>query len=882
MIPRPELVRKFHLSLTQRQATLAVLALYFLGGVLVVVLETIRPPADSTSLVASIGAVILFGSAWILYYKSNREWVRHFAAVATTLLVAWGMPEPFVTSYAPMVVVLPVIFAVVLTSSLWVVINAILLIVILLARAQGHGVYADPSTLVMYAMIVGGYLVRRLIEVTYLLNVEETQEKLKQSETRFRKLIENGSDEVSIIDANGNLLYESPSAAPTLGYAPHEFTGRTLFELVHPEDLSLVQKILMELIQNPKIHPREKFRLLHKNGTWRWIEAVGTNLLDEPSVNGIVVNYHDITARVQAEEQIQKQLKRLHGLREIDSAINSSSDIKITLDILLEQTISLLGGDGCAVALLEPTSNTIEHAAWKGLHPILGKEIPWFEKGLATQAMMERQVVQFSALPNTVKSLSNSQNLADTNFIGYFAAPLIAKDEVKGVLEIYSSSLLEVDEDWLNFFETLAGQGAIAIDNWQLFNSLQSSNVELENRVVERTTELERANRAKDEFLANMSHELRTPLNSILGLSETLLEQRSGSLNDRQQKSLEIIESGGRHLLSLINDILDLSKIEAGKFDFYPEPIFVDEICRSSLTFIKSQALKKAITVSYKNETTISKMYADPRRLKQILVNLLTNAVKFTNQNGHVTLQVTAEPEQERIDFLVIDDGLGIAEEDLKRLFKPFVQLDGRLNRHHEGTGLGLALVQKLTDLHGGSVEVESAPGQGSRFTISLPYKRLETVKIETASLKSTPSVSEQITQSSEVSSTIEASYTVLLAEDNVSNVLMISEYLESHAYKVIVAHDGIEAIEHAEKFNPDIILMDIQMPAMDGLEAITRLRANSRFVATPIIALTAMAMSGDREHCLSAGASEYMSKPVSLKSLRSLIADLLERQPAG
>lgn len=409
----------------------------------------------------------------------------------------------------------------------------------------------------------------------------------------------------------------------------------------------------------------------------------------------------------------------------------------------------------------------------------------------------------------------------------------------------------------------------------QAEEALRALNAELEQRVVERTTqlnqtnaELEHANRVKDEFLANMSHELRTPLNSILGLSESLLEQRRGSLNDHQQNSLQIIESSGHHLLELINDILDLSKIEAGKIDFYPEVIAVDELCLSSLAFVKTQATRKSIQLTYINETGISKISADPRRLKQILLNLLTNAVKFTPEKGHVTLQIGVDQQQSLLQLSVIDDGIGIAHADLERLFQPFVQVDSSLDRQHEGTGLGLALVQKLTDLHGGSVHVESEVGKGSRFTINVACKPHEIADLENPKATSEFPAKAPIEENSLLSEVPAHRGVILLAEDNMANILTIGEYLESHAYEVVIAHDGLEAIAKAEQVNPDMILMDIQMPAMNGLEAISRLRANPRFGSTPIIALTALAMPGDRERCLQVGASEYITKPVSLKLL--------------
>lgn len=877
-------------TITQRQAVLAVLALYFLGIVLVVLIELIKPALhDGVYVSGGLSGAVLFGIAWILYFKHNWAPVQYFAAVASSLLVGLFLPEPFVSQYAPMAVVIPTVLALILTNTFWVLITAILTISILLVRAGGIGVYTNPATLILYFMIVGGLLARRLMAEASLRQLKEAQEAAKQKEKRFRALIENSSDEISILDASGTLIYKSPSSNPTLGYPSMAFVSKNFLKLVHLDDQELVQKILADLIRDPGYHTRERFRLLHKNRTWRWVEAVGTNMLGEPSVRGIVLNYHDVTERVQAEEQIQRQLKRLKGLRVIDIAIGSSLDLHVTLDIVLQQTIALLNVDACTVLLVNPESGTIECIASRGFH---SEAPPYHEldlgRGYAGHAVHERKIVHIPEVMGTDCPLTAALQFANESFVDYFGAPLIVKGEVKGVLEIYHRSSVQRDPEWMDFLETLAGQTAIAVDNAQLFLSLQRANAELEGRVAERTTELnkanaelEHANRTKDEFLANMSHELRTPLNSIIGLSESLLEQRRGPLNDNQQKSLEMIEASGGHLLELINDILDLSKIEAGMFDFYPQPISLDEFCRSCLAFVKTQAFKKSITVTYIQEPFVSKIFADPRRLKQILVNLLINAVKFTPESGHVILRVNADIEQDLIQFSVIDNGIGIALEDMKRLFQPFVQVDSSLTRQYEGTGLGLTLVQKLTDLHGGSVQVESKVGKGSSFTINLPCKQSEIAKLEDIQLETrffTPENAEKADSSLEMTT---PQGTILLAEDNMSNVLLISEYLESLGYNILVAHDGLEAIEKAETCNPDIILMDIQMPAMNGLDAIACLRSKLEFVTIPIIALTALAMPGDRERCLLAGATEYMSKPVSLKSLKQLIETFLQVQRA-
>ncbi|NJN98359.1 MAG: response regulator [Anaerolineales bacterium] len=512
--------------------------------------------------------------------------------------------------------------------------------------------------------------------------------------------------------------------------------------------------------------------------------------------------------------------------------------------------------------------------------------------------------------------------------------------------------------------------------------------------------ELARAARSKDEFLANMSHELRTPLNAILGFSEALLEQVRGPLNERQQASLRNIEASGRHLLALISDILDLSKVEAGRLELLLEVVPVADICQTSLLFVKEVALKKQLQLAFHLDNQMAKVQADPKRLKQMLVNLLSNAVKFTPEGGQVSLEVTTDAEAGVIHFAVQDSGIGIPPQEMARLFQPFTQLDSSLSRQYEGTGLGLALVRRLAELHSGSVTVESegVPGRGSRFTIALPNPTLQrtepkllerktgTGPLQTALVvEDSESAAEQLERylqeakirvavhpqgegvlnqavrlspgvifldllmpgqtGWEVLAQLKADprtqdipviivsvvderakglaagaveylvkpisretlrqvmsavvgtpesvrealvivpetgrirARILLAEDNEINIEVINEYLQDEGYRVVLARNGREALAQATEIRPDLILMDIQMPEMDGLEAIRRLRARAEFATTPIIALTALAMPGDRERCLDAGATEYLTKPVSLKRLVELIEELLKHQ---
>ena len=391
----------------------------------------------------------------------------------------------------------------------------------------------------------------------------------------------------------------------------------------------------------------------------------------------------------------------------------------------------------------------------------------------------------------------------------------------------------------------------------------------LEQRVADRTAELSMANaelsrvmRSKDDFLSAMSHELRTPLNAILGLSESLAEGVYGDMNTKQVKSINTIAESGHHLLALINDLLDIAKIGAGKMELELTKANVEDVCQASLRFVMEQAQKQKINLKLVMDNQSVMLTADERRLKQILVNLLSNAVKFTPNGGSVTLETKCDLESESLMFSVRDTGIGIATEDLKRLFSPFTQLDSKLSRQYAGTGLGLTLVMKLVELHGGSVAVESEIGKGSCFTVRIPCKGLDTLNQHNPSGTISPS---EITTAETLPSNTPL---ILVADDNEINLMTVTDYLRANNLRVIQARDGLEAVKMVREHIPSLVLMDIQMPLMDGLDAIAHLRADDKHTDMPIIALTSRAMVGDRERCIAVGANDYLSKPVNMKQL--------------
>lgn len=426
-------------------------------------------------------------------------------------------------------------------------------------------------------------------------------------------------------------------------------------------------------------------------------------------------------------------------------------------------------------------------------------------------------------------------------------------------------------------FSDISARKAVEQALMEAHDALAEERAQLAERVRRRTLQLDRANaelarsaQAKDEFLAAMSHELRTPLTSILGLSETMGDGMLGPLSQQQDKAVHMIHENGSHLLELINDILDMSRVASGQMNLRLDQVPVAQLCDASLRLIGPGAKRKGLQLSSRLDPLARLVQGDSRRLKQMLVNLLGNAVKFTPEGGAIGLEVTADPGHGEIRFAIWDTGVGIPAEQFERLFQPFVQLDSRPARQYDGTGLGLALASGMAELHRGRIEVQSQVGQGSRFEIVLPWDAQ-------AQHPQGYSGSEASDEQEGVAGTA-APPRVLLVDDNEGNLEMLSSYLQLRGCAVRTANSGARAIALAREERPEIVLMDVQMPDMDGLETTRRLRADPGLRLTPIIALTALAMPGDREQCLEAGMDDYLSKPLGLKELHATVVNWIGR----
>lgn len=434
-----------------------------------------------------------------------------------------------------------------------------------------------------------------------------------------------------------------------------------------------------------------------------------------------------------------------------------------------------------------------------------------------------------------IKLTESARELAKGNFLAASNIEVKSEDEV-GIL---AEAFKEMAEDLKNSYKKLEDY------SWTL-----------EQKVVERTTELANANKqlqeasqAKSVFLANMSHELRTPLNSIIGFSEVLSEMTFGELNEKQAKYINNILTSGKHLLTLINDILDLSKVEAGKIELKIEEFLLKDILNECQTLVKTLASKKGILLEVKIEE-ISTIKADPVRFKQIMYNLLSNAIKFTPDKGRIDIE--AKPVDGMVQVCVTDTGIGIAQEDYEKVFEEFKQIDSSYAKQYQGTGLGLPLTRKLVELHGGTIRLESEPGKGSTFTFTIPQREETGDRRQGAGEISAPKIEEGIP-------------TILVVEDDDHSRELLTVYLEEGGYQVAYASDGEKAIEKAKELKPYAITLDIILPKKSGFEVLRELKNSPETKDIPVIIIS---MIDNKELGMSLGAIDYLMKPVNKDDL--------------
>jgi PAS domain S-box-containing protein len=793
-----------------------------------------------------------------------------------------------------------------------------------------------------------------------------TGQALEQSEKRFRSLVENSSDSITLLDAEGTILYDAGSVTHRgLGYSHEEYLGRNAFELIHPNDLPETRRLLGELLKKPGAIMTSEYRVRHRDGSWRWIESTGTNLLQEPGVLAIVVNARDVTQRKQAEERLRQSEQRFSkAFHASPIAISIATleegrfiDVNESFLRLMGYTREEIIGRTAIGAIANRTSvahtrqgiigrTALELGMWLG-----AKDRDAFARKLREQGSIRDIESSFRTKTGAIRQGLGSAELIELNGEQCIlclihditerkqAEEAMRKSEERfqliaratndtvwdwdlssnqlwwneGIKSVFGYSIEEIqlDASWWDQHihpedrdRVLDGMRA-TIDSNELFWSAEyryrradRSYADVFDRgyvirddegkpvrmigammdITERKrfeVELAKARdealesaRLKSEFLANISHEVRTPLNGIIGM--TVLLHDSG-LAPNQLAFAETIQTSSESLLRIINDILDFSKLEAGKMNFEVLDFNLREAVETTIQLLAERAQNKHIElVSLVDSDVPALLRGDPGRLRQVITNLVVNAIKFTGQ-GEVVLRVAREVEtgtHTTLCFTVRDTGIGIAPEALPYLFQAFSQADGSTTRKYGGTGLGLAISKQLVEMMGGQIGVESTPGKGSTFWFTIRLEKQTAAPVAAA----VPAASVK-------------GLKVLIADDSETNRSILIHQTASLGMRTACTNAGDEALrllrEAVSAGEPfDAAILDMQMPHMDGIALARSIKGDPAIAGTRILLMTSLGPRSDTAMLRAAGIGAFLVKPIKQSQLIECLLSITSATP--
>jgi signal transduction histidine kinase/ActR/RegA family two-component response regulator len=532
--------------------------------------------------------------------------------------------------------------------------------------------------------------------------------------------------------------------------------------------------------------------------------------------------------------ELARKVEQLQALAEVGEATSSSLDLDEVLLTIVSNAVRMSGADGGSIMqyVEEDRSFAVRtaHGTSDELIAKLRSIRIEIDSTLVGRAAREGRPLQVPDLDHVERD-PHLQLMFDHGWRSVLVAPMLRQGQIIGALVIRRKTPHTFSESTTDLLETFASQSALAIYNARLFRELEVKKDELQS-----------ASQHKSEFLASMSHELRTPLNAVIGFAEVLLERMFGDINPRQEEYLNDIWSSGKHLLALLNDILDLSKVEAGRMELASSTFAVRDAIEYALSMVRERAVLHGITLELRVGSDVGLIYADELRFKQIVLNLVSNAVKFAPDSGHV--QVAATVDADHLLVTVTDDGPGIATEDRERIFESFQQ-GSRDVPKDEGTGLGLTLCRRIVELFGGGMWLDSEVDRGSTFGFWVPVTRsAEPPTLATRSGKHPR---------------------VVIVEDDRASLDLFSAYLEGTGIDLVKARDGPDGLALVREHLPAAVLLDIRLPGFDGWELLKSLKADSATAGIPVIVVTII---DERSRGLALGASEYLMKPVARDQL--------------
>ena len=564
-------------------------------------------------------------------------------------------------------------------------------------------------------------------------------------------------------------------------------------------------------------------------------------------------SYADLENKVEVRtRELAKSVRELRALGEVSQAVNSTLDLESVLNTIVAQAVQLSSTDAGAIYVSDEAQKELRLRATHGMNEAMIAAITQrgvgFDEATVAQAIAQRAPVQVADL-RPVSPVT--EIVLGAGYRALLVVPLLSPDGIVGMLVVRRRVPGEFPESTIDLLQTFAAQSVVAIENARLYSEVE------ENR-----RQLAIASQHKSQFLANMSHELRTPLNAIIGYSELLQEEVKEAGQARFTPDLGKIEQSGRHLLGLINDILDLSKIEAGRMDLFFEDVEVAPLLDEVRAIIAPLTEKNGNILQVQLAENLSSMRTDRTKLKQSLLNVLSNGSKFTHKGRLTLVAERFEADRPMVRFAISDTGIGMTEEQLRRLFEAFSQADVSTTKKYGGTGLGLAITRHFCRLLGGDIEVASRPGEGSTFTITLPDRIQAATPIEP-------------TDAPPISGELGNATTVLVVDDDPAARDLLTANLKGAGYRLVHAANGEQALKLARTIRPDAITLDVVMPKMDGWAVLSALKADVELCDIPVVMVTVLA---ERGLGLSLGAVDVLTKPVERADLVALLHRLLRR----
>lgn len=658
--------------------------------------------------------------------------------------------------------------------------------------------------------MLAAHTVSHVVLNNKLAAVQRTLSSLEDSEQRFRRIADASPVLLWISDLAGNRTLSNKAWCDFTGLSQEESLAECWRDTVHPDDRAVYQAKWRECAHEHSRFQHE-FRLRHQSGTYRWVMEQAIPLFSSNGrLEAYVSSCVDLSLRNSDELQYQHNEARFRAVSEaapLGIVVTDSNGNCVYSNHKFQEIAGLT------------TEESLGSGWLRTVHPNDRDEI---------QAAWAQATKTIRPFERVFRYLRPDQSVA---WCSLKTASINSTDTVSG----WVSTLEDITEKRQAEADLLAAKHAA-----------------------------ENAMHAKSQFLANMSHEIRTPLTAIIGFAEALREE--GGLDHSQSHCLDVISNNGKHLLTIINQILDLSKIDAGALAIEPAPCDLVELVEEIVLMFTPTVSEKALFLKAVYEWPLPKQITtDPLRLKQVLINLVSNAIKFTSQGG-ITIKVSWSGTHQRVHYTISDTGIGMSEDQRSRLFTPFYQANDSMTRTFGGTGLGLSISKRLIQALGGEIEVESTPGQGSAFSFHIQSQGgIPQGFTDKVAANAEPTHPENTKPPS-------LSGSILFADDALDNRRLIEHLLRNTGAEVVLVENGKEALEATRDKAFDLILMDIQMPVMDGLTATQQIRQAG--VTTPIVALSAGAMTSDVEKALQAGCSMHLSKPFE----RAVFYDVLAK----